>query len=48
MMGLGDALELRRQQDEEQRVTHIECADCNYCDDCRKQCEVETNATIIR
>jgi hypothetical protein len=41
MIGLGDVLELRRQQDEESRKIEVDCADCNYCDDCQKQCEVQ-------
>lgn len=41
MIGLGDVLELRRQQEEEINGIEADCDDCNYCDDCQKQCEVK-------
>lgn len=38
IVGLGDVYELRRLRAESLEKDIIDCADCNYSDDCNKQC----------
>ena len=45
IIGLGDVYEQRRLRAEKQEELSeiIDCADCNYADDCNKQCRRQYN-----